>query len=435
VLGVQVIAALLLPTAAALLSLMYGPLVVAVCLFFLPGYLFGLLSPYVITLRAAQEPGRGVGAVSGEVYFYSTLGSIVGSLLSGFVLVPVVGISRSLFLAGISTLLVGTVGQWWYARAAGRRWGWHAVTTRFLLAFFLIFAGHTMTQELIRVEYNGIPLFTKDGVYERVAVVDTSAYRSQPGRVLVLDRTLSSGVTLPAGKLLFPYTNFYRLYEVFSDRLDHALILGAGTGTWAKALHEKYPEAQVDMVDVEPLLFTLATEYFFMPDTPRIVPHAMDGRQFLRTTDTEYDLILGDMYSQLYGVPWHVSTREYYTQLHARLREGGVYIGNYIGSLQDTTPSSFWSAVRTLSDVFGEVAVYGVDSTTSTQPQNLMLVARKNSSLAPLETLAEAPDPSLRIFALHRHRYDPVLLEKHPPYTDDLAPLELYAARMSASLE
>ena len=88
---------------------MSGPLVSALVLFFLPAFLLGTLSPFAIKLLKMYVPEEGVGSVSGEVFFWSTAGSIVGSLAAGFILIPRLGIDRIVISVGIAISLLGLV--------------------------------------------------------------------------------------------------------------------------------------------------------------------------------------------------------------------------------------------------------------------------------------------------------------------------------------
>ncbi len=412
---VQFLSYIVLPLLAVFLSLRSGPLVASLVLFFVPGYLFGLLSPYVIKLRSVAHPERGVGTVSGEVYFASTLGSIVGSLMSGFVLVPSFGVSLSMFLLGGVVLAVGLIGA-------------HvARTTQALAAIAVVLLCTAALRVSPAHPAGGTVLHAEDGIYERITVFEGPAFGTY-GRMLMLDRTYSSGVALPDGDLLFPYTRYYRLYRGYAPELRRALVLGAGTGTVAKELHEDYPDATVDIVDIEPRLFSLAHEYFFMPQTERIRTHTMDGRQFLRKSGEQYDMIFGDMYATVYSIPWHVATVEYYALLRERLAPGGVYIGNYIGSLDPSAPSLIWSSVHSLREVFDEVDVYAVDTPVEGAVQNIMLVARKDAPLG--DVSAEPEDAELRHMLDTRYAYDSGALEAHAVFTDDKAPVEQYSARL-----
>ena len=84
----------LLPMLGYGLSITAGPLVSATLLFFLPSLLLGTLSPFAIKLQGQHFPEKGIGTITGEIFFWSTLGSIFGSLFAGFVLIPQFGINQ-----------------------------------------------------------------------------------------------------------------------------------------------------------------------------------------------------------------------------------------------------------------------------------------------------------------------------------------------------
>ena len=95
VLLLQLLNAALLPRIAYKLSLVDGPLIVSLLMFFLPALFLAMLSPYAIALLHAREADRGVGKASGLVFFWSHLwGSIAGSLGTGFLLIPHWGIAH-----------------------------------------------------------------------------------------------------------------------------------------------------------------------------------------------------------------------------------------------------------------------------------------------------------------------------------------------------
>ena len=79
---------MLLPFLGKVLSISSGPLISSIFLFFFPAFLLGMLSPYAVKLQSVYFPQQGIGSVSGNIFFWSTLGSIIGSLLTGFVFIP-----------------------------------------------------------------------------------------------------------------------------------------------------------------------------------------------------------------------------------------------------------------------------------------------------------------------------------------------------------
>lgn len=424
---VEVIATVVLPL-TGLLGIVLGPLVAAVVLFAVPSYLFGVLSPYAVKLRSLTMPERGVGRVSGDVFFASTCGSIMGSLLSGFVLIPHLGVVPSMLGIGCGVAFLGLMGLW--------RSGLSVSTILQVCVSLgvLTYGAYDASRgaELFSLP-SGTVRYVADGTYERIAVVDTTAIGTlPPGRVLILDRTLSSGVTLPEQDLLFPYTRYCRLYRVVTPTPSRMLVLGAGSGTVARVLHREAPLATIDVVDIEPKLLSIARTYFSLPEVPEIVFRVADGRQFLRMGTDTYDFMFADMYATLYAVPWHVSTREYYELLKTRLTPRGVYVGNYIARLGEEDRSYLWAVVRTMRSVFGEVAVFAVtDPNASSTVQNIMLLASPDPSLVRGIAKTLRADDTLAGFVDHLVPYEPALPERYPIFTDSYAPIELYSAALA----
>ncbi|HZP33694.1 MAG TPA: fused MFS/spermidine synthase [Candidatus Acidoferrales bacterium] len=102
-------ATLILPILSSRLSILSGPLVSATLLFLLPALLLGTLCPYAIKVRSTRTPQIGIGTIAGNIFFWSTLGSIAGSLSAGFLLIPRFGIDRILITNGVVLCLLGLV--------------------------------------------------------------------------------------------------------------------------------------------------------------------------------------------------------------------------------------------------------------------------------------------------------------------------------------
>jgi len=109
VLIIHFLGTIILPILSTSLSLVSGPLVSSLLLFLAPAILLGTLSPYAIKLQSVQVPEQGVGSVSGKIFFWSTLGSIIGSLLAGFVLIPNFGIDYIFITTGVVLFLLGFI--------------------------------------------------------------------------------------------------------------------------------------------------------------------------------------------------------------------------------------------------------------------------------------------------------------------------------------
>ena len=84
-----------------------NPLIACMALFYIPGMLMAVTSPFVIRLTARSI--KQVGKTAGAVYATSTMGSIAGTLGTAFYLIPAMGTRALLTLLGVSLVLTGII--------------------------------------------------------------------------------------------------------------------------------------------------------------------------------------------------------------------------------------------------------------------------------------------------------------------------------------
>src|SRR3989344_1494140 len=100
-----------LPVFGYKLPLIQGPIISSIILFFFQSFLLGMLSPFAIKLQKLRLENLGVGSASGQIFFWSTLGSIFGSLSSGFFLIPNFGVDRIMIGIGLLLIILGVSGM------------------------------------------------------------------------------------------------------------------------------------------------------------------------------------------------------------------------------------------------------------------------------------------------------------------------------------
>lgn len=88
-------------------DLVTGSLVASLLLFAIPMATLGTVSPFIIRLLAREGA---VGTVAGHVYAVSTVGSIAGTFLTSFYLIPTLGIRASLTLSLVTLVVVAGLG-------------------------------------------------------------------------------------------------------------------------------------------------------------------------------------------------------------------------------------------------------------------------------------------------------------------------------------
>ncbi len=89
----------------------------------------------------------------------------------------------------------------------------------------------------------------------------------------------------------------------------------------------------VDVVDIDPEVIAIAKRYFQVPEDARMRLVAKDGRRFVQEATDTYDLVFLDAYNSD-TIPFHLTTREFYQEIKARLTPGGVVVSNIIGTLR-----------------------------------------------------------------------------------------------------
>jgi spermidine synthase len=174
-----------------------------------------------------------------------------------------------------------------------------------------------------RSPYNHIVVTEHGSVRTMYFVVDGTHYiesrvdRAHP-RSLDLDYTR----TMMAGFLVQP-------------RPRRLLMIGFGGGQISNYLFGRFPELEIDAVDIDAEVIRLARKWFDVPDDPRYRTHAADGRVWVerQSASARWDMIVLDAFRGVF-VPYHLKTAEYYGVLRDHLADEGVVAAN----LHHTTP-------------------------------------------------------------------------------------------------
>lgn len=424
VLLIHFLSILILPLLSLTLSLAVGPLVASFVLFFVPAFLLGMLSPYAITLQTLLVPEEGIGSVTGQMFFWSTLGSIIGSLLAGFVLIPFLGIDMIFIGTGVVLFLLGLVPLLLLGLDRGR-------LVKSVLVFVVLVGLSTMMIHQIE----GAALYTHDGVYEKLTIYDTTDLEGRPIRLFQQDKSASGAMFLDTDDptdLVFDYTKYYRLYTLLKPDVATALVIGGGVYSVPKALQAELPEATIIVSEIEPSLYELAQTYFAVTPNDKLVNSTLDGRRLLREHEGSLDLIFSDVYYSLYSVPSHFTTKEFFTLAKEKLAPEGVFIANLIGDLTRQEPSLIFSEIKTFQNVFENSYVFAVDSPTQRDPQNIMLVGHNSETSFDFQSsvVTEHGDPFIRTLGDKLVDLERFELSPYQIMTDNHAPVDWLTAQV-----
>ena len=116
-----------------------------------------------------------------------------------------------------------------------------------------------------------------------------------------------------------------------------------------------YPNAHIDVAEIDPEVTKVACQYLGVPANTRIRTSNVDGRWFVMNCKEQYDVIFTDAFNDL-SIPYHLTTREFVQQLKGIMKDKGILMSNIIDNFQKG--AFLPSYIRTLQDVFGEKNVY-----------------------------------------------------------------------------
>lgn len=333
-------------------------------LFFIPCAILGAISPVVAKL--AVHDLATTGATVGKIYAAGTLGSIVGTFATGFVLIARFGTHAIVWGVALTLIALSLLFL------APRR---RAVL---VLAALLVAGGLSLvwqmgwTRGVCGLETN----------YFCIKVREEERY-GETVRVLVLDRLVHSFTSMEdPTRLVYGYEQMYA--EATAWRAQErpglrALFIGGGGYTFPKYMAATYPDSALEVIEIDPGVTRVAYELLGVPADSRIVTRNEDARMVLREPPAQpFDLIMGDAFND-YSVPYHLTTREF-NQLAARwLAPGGLYMVNII----DGPRADFLRAfVTTLRQTFPYVYAAPTADAWRSSPRSTFVLIASDEPLA-----------------------------------------------------
>ena len=390
-------------------GLVLGTLLAVVLLFAAPVILLGCVSPFAIRLLLRDvETG---GNTAGRVYALSTAGSILGTFLPVFWFIPTYGTRPTLEGFGLALVGISALGLWPWPR---RRF-YAAFAAAVLIAWIFLPSG-------IKPPQVGRLIYEKESAYGYIQVVQEGT-RTE----LILNEGQAIHSIYDTQNLLtggpwdyMVVAGAFRPAQPVEVAPKDVAILGLAGGTSARQFTAAYGAGvRITGVEIDPDILDVAKTYFHL-DEPNVHPVVADARYWLDTQAGKYDVVVMDAYCQTY-IPFHLSTREFFSEVRSHLRPGGVAVVNAGRTAKDyrlvdaiaSTMAAVYPSVF-LVDVpeFNNTLVYG-----ATEPVTLADVEHNLS----LVTEPVAHDVALSVLNEGRLRVSPY---HGQVFTDDLAPVE-----------
>jgi len=399
----------------------YSPLLATTLLLAPPSILLGTVSPYAIRLVAKSV--ESLGKTAGNLYALSTLGSIVGTFVTVFVLIPIFGVNKIIFGMGALLLVIAFLGLSLKLKAV----------VLMILIMLPFAAPYMVSRQLTAATYTlalGDTVYETDTPYHHLVVADYYDPTSQSTiRVLIMDDNLHNAMDLQnPNRTVFSYTDYFNLGFLLNPKISRVLFIGGGGFTGPKQFLRDYSNVTVDVVEVDPEVISVAEEYFALnASNPRLHIYNNDGRIFLQDTTQRYDLIILDAYSRSY-VPFHLMTLEFFKLVSSHLTSNGIVVSNLISGVEMDNDQLLTAEVNTMRAVFPNVYAFPDEGTSSMDPQNVEILATNSAQhltegdfeqLAASDRLAKIPEMNGYVT-----NYFIVPTNNSPILTDDYAPVE-----------
>ena len=329
------------------LGLRAGAFVSALVLFFPSLTMLGMVGPFVIKLSTSRL--EGVGSIAGSVYAVSTLGSVVGTLVLGFFLFPLIGSRQILVGLGVVLIILAIAVAFYEQKRLG-------VTFAILPCSLLAIVGLLLLPKVVDAgyAYKGGSHFQilseRESLYGWVRVIEEP---SRDLRFLTADASMIGAASMSNGKSLLSYQKIVGLIPALAPKMSRALIVGLGAGHMAKTLEDQYGMV-TDTLEIDPAVSDAAVKYFgFKPTGQAIVG---DARYEIAHLKGPYDLIIHDCFTGG-SEPTHLLTVETLTQLRKLLSSNGILALNFVGFASDKS-AALSSVSRTIGQVFPNQSVF-----------------------------------------------------------------------------
>jgi spermidine synthase len=306
------------------------------------GVLFTLLG------EAVQERVGGDVRAAGLLTLANTAGAAAGSLLGGFLLLPLLGMERSFFVLAAAYAAVALLARSPRGSRGLELASW-ALGAALLAAFpfGLMERGYFAAVEQRFTRGGARLIAAREGLTETIHVFRRDRLDEPESYRLVTNGFSMSATTLGGRR----YMKLYVYWPVaVHPGIKRALLISYGVGSTAAALRDTGEIESIDVVDLSRDVLGLSGLFVMPPGKdplkdPRVRVHVEDGRHFLQTTARRFDLITAEPPPPKNAGIENLYSREYFRLLRSRLADGGI--------------ATYWLPVHALRPVEALAIIHG----------------------------------------------------------------------------
>jgi spermidine synthase len=359
---------------------------VALLIIFPPTFLFGATFPVVNRLCVRSIPTLGMRI--GSAYSVNTIGAVLGSLCTGFALIPLLGIQASVFCIALLNVIIGIVlvlSQRSVSRVVAG-----TVCLVAMLAVVLLQRNINFVKPLL--------FFGTTYTKQEKRNLNVEAYKEDPGATVSVLKTQSQGRVLnidgfnTAGTYGYEYMRMLGHLPMLlhPSTPQKALVICFGTGTTAGTLGLYHPD-RIDCAEISRAVMDLAP---YFREVNHDIVHSgnfrliiNDGRNHLLSTKEKYDIITLEPMHPYLSSAVNLYSYDFYRLCYARLNDDGV-LCQWI-PMHVMTAADHRALVKTFALVFPHTTVWFVNT------ESILIGAKKRLTIDVAGLRKKLSDPGV----------------------------------------
>ena len=334
----------------------FGGFYASLILFALPSIFFGSISPIAtrLMLKSLDETGK----VTGKIGAISTIGSLIGTFVGGFILIPYLGVQQVMLSVGVLMLLLSAI---------------------FSIQHFLKFAGLGIIIVALHFFFPQAAYGKRySTLYNDVMIYENVDASGDSIRIMQVNNHIGSAQYLHSDELVYPYLRQFRIDQQLVPGFSNTLTIGGAACSYPRELLMQYDDVLVDVIEIDGKLTEIAHNHFDLPYSSRLKTYSQDGRYFVQHTDKTYDVIYLDAFNDLRSIPFQLTTQEFFTEIEDVLDSEGAVLINALSSLAQDKTDMIDALVNTVRTAFPYVKVLRVEPDMPIDAlQSLCIVAMK----------------------------------------------------------
>jgi spermidine synthase len=372
-------------------------------MFFIPAVLLGIPTPMLTTM--ALDLNKHFGKIIGRMHALAALGSIIGTFLTGFILIQYIGSRNIIIFSALFLMLLALPFLLKNLKSL-------MLIIISLVAVFLLADARKSFANPCEVESSYFCIRTFDAS-------DSLPYGE--ARAMVLDH-LMHGINHKEDPTLIasPYVELMATLvdEHFGDNTLNYYFIGGGAYTQPRLAIAKNPANKVVVAEIDPEVTRVAQEKLYVDSSKMQIIHS-DARKALYNLDKKFNVVVADAFADI-AVPYHLVTKEFIALAKSKMQQNGLFVINIVDIFPN--PLMVKSLIKTLESEFKNVSVW-LDELPQSKKRTTFVISASDLKLD--KQMLYAPNSNARFFDITTPlKNTQTKLSAVPLLTDDFVPVE-----------